>query len=142
MAYSLVDKLYASKPYTEDVDVLGRKITFRALGGGEEEKILRDIKGDTLPQILSGRRIPLLSRAITHIDGIAWKDFEEIKQRLHSNKGMDIAEAIETELREAHYTEEVISELYDAFSAFRERYRGTLDSLKKSSVAPNQETVG
>lgn len=142
MSYSLVDKLYANKPYLETVDVLGRKVEFRVLSGQEEDEVLKASSANTYLELLQARRIPTLARAVKSIDGVEWKDFEEIKQRLRSNPELTLAQATEAELRQPVYAEDVVSSFYLAYTDFKFRYRETLDSLKKNSTQPNPVTVG
>lgn len=142
MAYSLVDKLFANRQFEEEVEILGLKVRFRVLSAAEEEQVGRVMKSENLLQMMQSRRIPTLARAIVSIDGVALKDFDEIKQRLRDVPQPTLEEAIEHELRGVKYTEEVISDLYVAYSDFRGRYRQHLDSLKKSSQETSPATAG
>jgi hypothetical protein len=142
MTYSLVDKLYANRQFEEEVEILGLKVRFRVLSAAEEEQVGRAMKSENLLQMMQSRRIPTLARAIISIDGAALKDFDEIKQRLRDVPQPTLEEAIEQELRGPKYTEEVISDLYVAYSDFRGRYRQHLDSLKKSSQETSPAVAG
>jgi hypothetical protein len=145
MAYSLAEKLYANKPYSEPAsDVLGLKVEFRVPSAAEEDEIARAVSGqsESFVAMLQLRKIPTLARAVRSIDGVEFKDFEEVKQRLHSNKDLTLAHAVEAELRGTEYTEEVITSLYMAYADFRQRHRDALASLKKTSAQLNPVTAG
>jgi hypothetical protein len=144
MGISLLEKLYSNKIYEETVDVIGLQVRFRTLSATEEEDVLRLAAqpNASMLEILQGRRIPTLARAIVSIDGTEWKDFDEIQQILRSEPKSTITQAVEKELRGPRYTDEVVSALNLAYGEFRQRYRAQLDAVKKSSNLQNPETVG
>lgn len=142
MGYSLVDKLYAGKPFTETADVLGRKVEFRVLSGKQEDEVISSSSTTSYLDMLASRRIPTLARVIVSIDGIGWKDFEEIKQRLRSNPETPLVQAITEELKGDAYTDEILSELYAAYNETKLHYKKTLEDLKKNLTQPNPVTVG
>lgn len=152
MAYSLAEKLFANKPYSEPPsDVLGLKVEFKVPSGEDEDDIIRQVApmSDSFLALLQLRKIPTLARAIRSIDGVPLEDFDEIKQRLSSEKPVDaaskrrlLAQAIEAELRKPEYTVEVITALHIAYSDFMERHRRSVEALKKTSIPPSPATAG
>lgn len=143
MSYSLAEKLYANKPYTQPpADVLGLKVEFRTIGASEEVEIARSAASGTYLEFLQARQIPTLARAIRSLDGVEWKDFDEIKQRLRSNSETTLAQAVEAELRKPEYTQEVVAALFVAYADFQSGHRNAMEALKKSSAPTNPVTVG
>lgn len=153
--YSLAEKLFANKPYEEPAsEVMGLKVEFRPLSGSDEDDVVRSSSSNTFVELLQTRKIPTLARAIRSIDGVDIRDFDQIKQRLRSipeHARMDpaspearrlLAQAVEAELKMPEYTEDVITALYAAYSAFDERRRAAHDRLKKTSAPPNPATAG
>lgn len=143
MGYSLAEKLYANKPYRKIVEVLALKIEFQRLSAADEEEIARSISVDSLLALIQARRIPTLARSIKSIDGIEWKEFDEVKQHLRSNPGSSLAQAIEVELKSPEkYPDEVVSALHGAYTDFASEYRQVLEGLKKTSAPLNPVTAG
>lgn len=143
MAYSLAEKLYANKSFTKTVEVLGLKVEFQRLSAPDEDEIIRSLNPSGYMDLFQARKIPTLARAIKRIDGVEWKDFDEIKQRLLSKPEPTLAQAIEAELRSPEkYPEEVVTALYIAYSDFLNEYRAVLEGVKKTSAPLNPETVG
>lgn len=145
MAYSLAEKLFANKPYSEPAtDVLGLKVEFKVPSGADEDEIIRSAsaQSDSFVALLQARKIPTLARAIRSIDGVELKDFTEIEQRLRSKPETTLAQAIEAELKGPNYTEEVVTSLYVAYAEFRQRHRDAVSALKKTSIPPSPETAG
>lgn len=144
MGYSLVDKLYANVTYTETVEVLGRKMEFKPLDPQAEVEVSRT-SGDAanMMEILQRRRLPTLARGITLIDGVPWSDYDEIKQRLRSNPGMTLAQAVEQELSDpGRYSDDVVQIMFEAYQGFKLRHRENLEALKKSSTPLSPVTAG
>ena len=142
MGFSLIDKLYANRNHEETVQVLGRNVKFRVLGAAEEDDVLKSAASNNYFELIQARRIPTLSRAIVSIDNVEWRDFDEIKQRLRSNPQLEQVQAIEQELRQPVYTEDVIAAFFNAYSEFRGKYREELDALKKTSIPQSPVIAG
>lgn len=145
MSYSLAEKLFANKPYSEPpVEVFGRKIEFKVPSGTDEDEIIRSAsaQSESFVALLQAKKIPTLARSIKSIDGVDLKDFTEIQQRIRSQPETTLAQATEAELKGPNYTEEVITSLYVAYADFRQRHRDSVAALKKTSIPPSPETAG
>ena len=142
MAFSLKDKLFANKSYSETIEILGRKITFEPLGGQQESEIAQQCPANTFIEYSEMRKIPTLARVIVAIDGQSWKDCEEIQQRLRSDPKPTLVSAVEEELKSPAYKVPVINALYIAYTEVYGRYRQSLDTLKKSSDKTTAASAG
>lgn len=136
MSYSIIDKLYANRPFEADAEVFGRKFTFRALSGKDEEEISRFARGENMFSYIESRKLPTLARAIIAIDSIRVSEFDEIKQRLRS-PGVTLAQAMEEELSGKDYNSEMITEMYLSYMEVKTKFRNQLDELKKNSSPQN-----
>jgi len=140
MANTLLDVLLG-RPQSVVKQVIGKRVEFCILTNGERGEILRNNPTANLlaaPEVIA---TPTLARAIVSIDGIKWRDFQDIKDLANARKDASI-ETIVAEYLSSTFPFPVIQELYLAYLDVVNEYYNKLDALKKTSPDQNQEQSG
>ncbi len=126
----IINKLFGDR-FTSDKTFRGKKILFQTLTGKEKlECDSKSLGGDLIYQ-LDSAKAPTLARSIVTVDGVSWKEDDEVKKIMEKeeNSKLPLAEAVEQVLLEKD--SEVLSALYGLYSEVVEEHRKAVDGLKK-----------
>lgn len=140
MENSLLDVLLG-RPKPVVKLVIGKSVEFRILTNGERGEILRNnptANPLAAPEIIA---TPTLAKAIVSIDGIRWKDFQDVQELMNIRKESPI-EVVVAEYLASTFPFPVIQELYLAYLDVVNDYYNQIDALKKTSPEQNQELSG